>query len=135
MSMWCSAVGGIVTLMLSILVAPLVTAAQPVGKVHRSGWRGPGFPRRNHNSPLDACRQGLRDLGYVEGQNLVIAYRGAEGKDERLPDLAAELGGLPVDVIVAVGPTATRAAQRATRTLPIVMTGTAESGWGRTRRQ
>src|SRR5262245_59059988 len=118
MTMWCSAVGGIVTLILSILVAPLVTAAQPVGKVHRIGWLSPGFPRPDHDPPVDAFRQGLRDLGYVEGQNLVIEYRGAEGKDARLPDLAAELVGLPVDVLVAVGPTATRAAQHATPTLP-----------------
>ena len=116
--MWCSAVGVIVTLTLSMLVAPLFTAAQPAGKVHRIGWLSPGFPRPDRDPPVDAFRQGLRDLGYVEGQNLIIAYRGAEGKDERLPDLAAELVGLHVDVLVAVGPTATRAAQHATRTLP-----------------
>ena len=124
--MWCSAVGVIVTLTLSMLVVSLFTAAQPAGKVHRIGWLSPGFPRPDGDPPLDAFRQGLRDLGYVEGQNLVIAYRGAEGKDARLPDLAAELVGLHVDVLVAVGPTATRAAQHATRTLPIVMTGTAD---------
>jgi putative ABC transport system substrate-binding protein len=124
--MWCSAVGVILTLILSMLVAPLVTAAQPAGQVHRIGWLSPGFPRPDRDPPVDAFRQGLHDLGYVEGQNLVIEYRGAEGKDERLPDLAAELVGLHVDMIVAVGPTATRAAQHATHTLPIVMTGTAD---------
>jgi putative ABC transport system substrate-binding protein len=83
--MRCSAVGVIVTLTLSILVAPLVTAAQPAGKVHRIGWLSPGFPRPDRDPPVDAFRQGLRELGYVEGQNLVIEYRGAEGKDERPP--------------------------------------------------
>jgi len=124
--MWCSAVGGIVTLTLSMLVAPLVTAAQPAGKVHRIGWLSPGFPRPDRDPPVDAFRQGLHELGYVEGQNFVIEYRGAEGKEERLSDLAAELVRLHVDVIVAVGPSATRAAQHATRTIPIVMTGSAD---------
>jgi putative ABC transport system substrate-binding protein len=113
-----------VTLTLSLLAAPLVTTAQPAGHVHRSGWLSPGFPRPDRDPPVDAFRQGLRDLGYVEGQNLVIVYRGAEGQDERLPALAAELARLPVEVIVAVGTAATRAAQHATRTIPIVMTGT-----------
>jgi putative tryptophan/tyrosine transport system substrate-binding protein len=122
--MWYRAVGCIVTLTLSLLVAPLVTAAQPVGKVYRIGWLSPGFPHPDRDPPVDAFRQGLRDLGYVEDQNLVITYRGAEGKIERLPALAAELVQLQVAVIVAVGSAATRAAQHATRTLPIVMTGT-----------
>jgi len=115
-----------VTLTLSHLAAPLVTDAQPAGKVSRIGWLSAGFPRPDRDPPVDAFRQGLRELGYVEGQNLVIEYRGAEGRDERLPDLAAELVRLHVDVLVAVGPIATRAAQHATRTLPIVMTGTAD---------
>ena len=122
--MWYRAVGCIVTLILGILVAPLGTVAQPVEKVHRIGWLSPGFPRPELDPPVDAFRQGLRALGYVESQNLVIAYRGAEGKLERLPDLAAELVQLQVEVIVAVGSAATRAAQHATRTLPTVMTGT-----------
>src|SRR5438105_11109838 len=122
MTMGCSAIRCIVTLLLSILLAPLLAVAQPAGTVHRIGLLSPGFPRPDHDPPVDAFRQGLRDLGYVEGQTLVIAYRGAEGQDERLPALAAELVGLPVEVIVAVGPTATRAAQHATPTLPIVMT-------------
>jgi len=68
----------------------------------------------------------LRALGYVEGQNLAIAYRYAEGKVERLPELAAELVHLPVDVIVVGGAPGIRAAQHATRTIPIVMAGTAD---------
>jgi putative ABC transport system substrate-binding protein len=74
---------------------------------------------------LEAFRQGLRDLGYVEGQNLVIESRYAEGREERLPDLAAELVRLKVDVIVAGGP-AIRAAQHATSTIPIVMAVTGD---------
>jgi putative tryptophan/tyrosine transport system substrate-binding protein len=66
-------------------------------------------------------RQGLRELGYVEGKNIVVEYRWAEGKIERLPDLAAELVRLKVEVIVTAGPPPTRAAKEATVTLPIVM--------------
>src|SRR2546428_339585 len=70
---------------------------------------------------LESFQQGLRDLGYVEGQNLVIEQRYAEGSDERLRDLAADLVQLQVEVIVAGGSAAIRAAQHATRTIPIVM--------------
>ncbi len=69
----------------------------------------------------EAFRQGLRELGYVEGKNIVIEWRYAEGKLDRLPELAAELVRLKVDVIVTAGPTATRAAKEATSTIPIVM--------------
>src|SRR5436853_226422 len=68
-----------------------------------------------------AFRQGLRELGYVEGQNIVIEYRYAEGKAERLPELAAELVGLKVDVIVSGGTVAPLAAKQATSTIPIVL--------------
>ena len=70
---------------------------------------------------FEAFRQGLRELGYVEGQNVAIESRWAEGKDERYRDLAADLVRLKVDVIVAVGGAATKAAQQATTTIPIVM--------------
>ena len=119
--MWYSAVGSLVALILSLLAVPRAAAAPPSGKVWRIGYLNAGSGRI-----VEGFQQGLRDLGYVEGQNLVIAYRGAEGKDERLPALAAELVGLPVAVIVAVAPTATRAAQHATPTIPIVMTGSAD---------
>jgi putative ABC transport system substrate-binding protein len=76
---------------------------------------------------VEAFRQGLRDLGYVEGQNLVIESRWAEGRLERLPDLAAELVRLQVEVIVAGGASAIRAAQHATHTIPIVMAGTSDA--------
>jgi putative ABC transport system substrate-binding protein len=70
---------------------------------------------------IQAFREGLRDLGYVEGKTIVVEYRYADGKFERLPDLATELAGLKVDVIVTGGPTATRPAKKATATIPIVM--------------
>ena len=116
----------LVTLALGFLVAPLAAEVQQATKVYRIGWLCPGFPRPDHDPPVDAFRQGLREFGYVEGQNLVIVYRGAEGRIERLPDLAAELVQLQVAVMVAVGTAATRAAQGATHTIPIVMTGTSD---------
>ena len=70
---------------------------------------------------IEAFRQGLRELGYVEGKNIVIEWRYAEGKLDRLPALAAELVRLKVDIIVTAGPTVTRAAKEATVTIPIVM--------------
>jgi len=113
-----SAVGLIVTLALTILVAPLAIEAQPAGKVWRIGFLTL-FPVIN-----EALRQGLRELGYVEGQNLVIESRSAEGKLDRLPDLAAELVRRPVDVIVTDGfDETTRAAKAATSTISIVFRG------------
>jgi putative ABC transport system substrate-binding protein len=123
--MWCSAVGRIVTLTLSMLAVPLLAVAQPVEQVRRIGMLRSGSAQEPDRS-VEAFWQGLRDLGWVEGQNLVMEYRWAEGKDERLPDLAAALVRLQVEVIVAGGPPAIRAAQHATRTIPIVMTGTAD---------
>ena len=94
--------------------------ARQAGKVARIGvlWQGSSTSGPHIR---EAFRQGLRDLGYVEGQNVVIEYRYAEGKAERLPDLAAELLRLKVDVIVAGGTLAPLAAKHATGTIPIVM--------------
>jgi putative ABC transport system substrate-binding protein len=116
----------LVILALGLFWAPLAAEVQQATNVYRIGWLSPGVPRPDHDPPVDAFRQGLREFGYVEGQNLVMAYRGAEGRIERLPDLAAELVQLQVAVIVAVGIAATRAAQGATHTIPIVMTGTSD---------
>ena len=104
-----------------LLAAPFAAHAQQPGKVARIGvLEQGGLP--GPNPVYEAFRQGLRDLGYVEGQNTVIEYRYAEGKAERLPDLVAELLRLKVDVIVAGGTPAPLAAKQATRTIPIVMT-------------
>jgi putative ABC transport system substrate-binding protein len=108
---------------LSILGAPLVTHAQPATTVYQIGRLSAGQPLPESHAYEEAFRQGLRALGYVEGQNLVLEYRYAEGSTERLPALAAKLVQRKVNVIVAGGVHATRAAQHATRTLPIVMAG------------
>ena len=101
----------------ALLGAPLAHAQQP-GKLPRIGYLSPASGITFQD---DAFRQGLRELGYVEGQNIVIEYRFAEGKFDRLADLAAELVRLKVDVIVAVVTQASLAAKAATTTIPIVM--------------
>jgi putative ABC transport system substrate-binding protein len=105
-------------LVLAVLTAPLaILAQQPPAKTARIGFLGdvPSFID-------EAFRQGLRELGYVEGQNIAIEHRAPDWKYERLPALAAELVRLKVDVIVAASPPATKAAQQATSTIPIVFT-------------
>src|SRR5215510_3023032 len=92
--------------------------AQQPKKVPRIGYQGAGSPDENE----EAFRQGLRELGYVEGQNIVIEWRFAEGKLDQVPRNAAELVRLKVDVIVTGGAGDTRAAKAATSTIPIVMT-------------
>src|SRR5712692_2571488 len=98
--------------------APRAAEAQQAAKVARIGWLALNLVASPHLP--EAFRQGLRDLGYVEGRNLVIEYRDAEGKVERLPTLAAELVALKVDVILVPGTLPALAAKQATRTLPIV---------------
>jgi putative ABC transport system substrate-binding protein len=107
-----------------LLTAPLAAEAQQTAKVARIGYLATNLAAVPHLP--DAFRQGLRDLGYVEGRTVVIEYREAKGKFERLPALAAELVALKVDVILAGGTPATLAAKRATRTLPIVFTAVAD---------
>ena len=102
-----------------ILASVLFADAQQPTKVPRIGYLSPGSPV--HRRRTEAFRQGLRELGYVEGKNIVIESRHAEGKLDRLPALAAELVRLKVDVIVSSGPTVTRAVKEATDTIPIVM--------------
>jgi putative tryptophan/tyrosine transport system substrate-binding protein len=109
-----------VVLSIALLGAPLAADAQPGGKVPRIGFLGSTSASDPRIGPmLEAFRQGLRDLGYVEGQTIVIESRWDEGKIDRLPRLASELVGLKVDVLVAGGAPATRAAQQATRAIPI----------------
>src|SRR5215813_9806770 len=122
-TMWPSTMGCIVTFILSLLVAPLAVEAQQAGKVYRIGVLERTSMAVNAAS-FDAFRHGLQELGYVEGQNIVIEYRSADGRDERFPDLAAELVQLKVDLIVTRGTQAALAAKRATDTLPVVMVGT-----------
>ncbi len=112
----------IVLFLLATIIAASVqpVAAQQPTKVPRIGWLGSGSPAA---SRAEAFRQGLRERGYVEGQNLVIEWRHAEGKLDRLPALAAELVALKVDVIFAAAPSSIRAAKEATSTIPIVMGG------------
>ncbi|MFZ1058456.1 MAG: ABC transporter substrate-binding protein [Candidatus Rokuibacteriota bacterium] len=105
-----------------MLLAPLGAAAQPPGKVPRIGYLSAGSPSGAPHL-LEAFRQGLRELGWVEGQNIVIDYRFAEGRFERLPDLAADLVRLKVDIIVAVPTPGAAAAKNATETIPIVVIG------------
>ncbi|MFQ5853168.1 MAG: ABC transporter substrate-binding protein [Candidatus Binatia bacterium] len=95
--------------------------AQQVGKVPRLGFLSYNS-RSSASTRVKAFQQGVRERGYVEGQNIVIEYRYADRKRDRLPQFAAELVRLKVDVIVTTGTPPTRAAQRATKTIPIVMT-------------
>ena len=105
--------------LLALGAAPLAAEAQQVAKVARIGYLSPHLAAGLHLR--DAFLQGLRDLGYGEGRNIVLEYRDAEGKRERLPALAAELVALKVDVILAEGGTlGPRVAMQATTTIPIV---------------
>src|SRR3989442_6512122 len=106
-------------LAIGLLAAPFVV--EPQGKVYRIGYLSQGFPSTCPRCD-DGFRQGLRELGYEEGRNLIIEYRWAELNFDRLPALAAELVQLKVDVIAAVASRAVEAAKRATDTIPIVMT-------------
>ncbi len=113
-------IGLIVTLAVGILLVPLSADAQPAGQVTRIGFLAAGSVSP-YAHLVEAFRQGLRDLGYAEGQNIAIEFRWAEGRYDRLADFAAELVRLKVEVIVAAGGTpAVLAAKNATRTIPIV---------------
>jgi putative ABC transport system substrate-binding protein len=108
----------------SLLAAPLAAKAQQARKIHRVGFLSPSSPSDPGNpGRLGALQEGLRELGYREGQNIVIESRWAEGKYEHLSGLATELVRLKVDVIVTYAPPAIQAAKQATATIPIVMAG------------
>src|SRR4029450_3492160 len=114
----------------SILVAAVLLAlgviaeAQQPKKVHRIGYLSSG-DAASSSARAEGIRLALRELGYVEGQNIAIDYRYGEGKNDRLPELAAELVRLKVNIIVVQGGTpAVRATKNATKTIPIVMVGT-----------
>ena len=106
----------------ALLAAPLARAQQP-GKAYRVGWLSSGLrpAASTPNVSYEAFMQRMRELGYVEGRNLLVEQRYGEGRPERLAEHAAELARIPVDVIVATTTTSTAAASKATRTIPIVM--------------
>ncbi len=115
----------LLTSLAGALVQPFAAEAQQAGKVHRIGVLevvGAGLNAAN----LNAFRQGLRELGYVEGRNFVIEYRSADDRAERFSDLAMDLVQLKMDVIVTSGDSAALAAKRATETIPIVMASSSD---------
>ena len=106
----------------AVLIALYVSAeAQQPKKVARIGWLEISSPNPEVMRLIEIFRQGLRDLGWVDGHNLAFEYRYAEGNPERLPDLAADLVRLKVEIIVTHSGAPIRAAKEATRTIPIVM--------------
>jgi putative tryptophan/tyrosine transport system substrate-binding protein len=113
-----AAVPSIVVVVIVLAVAVIAEAQQP--KVVRIGFLGPTSAASNAER-MEALRTGLRELGYLEGKNLVIESRWAEGKFDRLPELAAKLVRLNVDVILTAGTPGIRAAKNATTTIPVVM--------------
>jgi putative ABC transport system substrate-binding protein len=110
----------ILAFILGLLAAPVPSSGQQPAKVYRIGFLGAASASA-YAPKVGAFQQGLRGLGYEEGKNLVIEFRWAEGHYDRLPALAAELVGLPVDLLVTHGTPGTRAAKGATTAIPIVM--------------
>ena len=108
-----------------LLLAPPGIDAQPTGKVYRIGYLAIGKPD-DERPFVDAFRQGLREFGWVEGQNVSIEYRFADGETARLPGLAAELVRLNVDLLFALASPPAKAAQQATDSVPIVFSGVAD---------
>jgi putative tryptophan/tyrosine transport system substrate-binding protein len=112
----------------AVVILGFVHAAEAQqAKVSRIGFLG-SASRSSNPTGIEAFRQGLRDLGYVEGKNIVIDYRWAEGRAERLSDLAAELVSLKPDVLFTPSPQSSLAAKKATTTIPIIFLGIADPG-------
>src|SRR5262249_18083237 len=113
-------------LLITVLLITGFAEAQQLAKIPRIGFlSGSGDP----NTPglqLDAFRRGLRELGYIEGKNILVEYRYVEGRVDRIPSLVAELMQLKVDVFISGNLVAIRAAKQATKTIPIVMVTTAD---------
>jgi putative ABC transport system substrate-binding protein len=111
----------IICIMLGALLFALCFSAeaQQTGKVPRIGYVAPLSPA-SESGRIDAFSHGLRDLGYIEGKNIRVEYRYAEGKPDRIPALVGELVELKVDVLVAEGLSATRVAQKLTKMIPII---------------
>jgi len=112
--------GWTIATVLTLGMCGAAALAQQPTKVPRIGYLSSNSPTAN-KARIEAFRQGLRELGYVEGKNIIIEWRSAEGKSDRLPALAAELVSLKVDVIVSYGPIPTRVLKNSTTTIPIVM--------------
>ena len=113
---------GALTLLASLLAGPRAAGAASPEKLYRIGMLE-RTPAAANAANLDAFRQGLRELGYTEGESFTIEYRSADGRDERFPALAAELARSGVDAIVTRGTPAALAAKNATRTIPVIITG------------
>jgi len=113
-------IGLAVILAVNLVLAPLAGEAQQAGKMPRIGVLA-GSLLSTNPARIKAFREGLGELGYVEGKSIVIEWRFLEDKGDRLPALAVELTRLKVDVLVAFGPASTQAAKEATNTIPIVM--------------
>src|SRR5215831_8019295 len=118
-----SIIGIMLTLALGLLWTPLVATAQPAGHVWRMGVLDAGAAPSAPSTAQILFWQAMHELGWVEGQNITVERRYAEGHDERLPALAVELVRLPVDVVLAGSTAAALALKQATTTIPIVMTG------------
>src|SRR5258707_12728870 len=113
---------GLLVIFVTLAPCGVVALAQQAAKIPRIGYISGTGSASNPGPYVEALRQGLRDLGYVEGKNFEIEFRGAEGKPDRMPSLVTELVQLNVDVLVV--PTAAgaiHAAKHATKTIPIVM--------------
>jgi putative ABC transport system substrate-binding protein len=118
----------VVLLLATLIFAPVYpTEAQQAGKIPRIGVLFIGGRNQPH---LEAFKQGLRERGYTEGKNIILEYRYAEGKEDRLPELAAELVHLKIDVIVVTADVSAHAAQQVSKTIPIVLTTGDPVTWG-----
>ena len=111
---------GLLVIFVALAACGAVAQAQQSAKITRIGYLA-GASLSAISARIEAFRQGLRELGYVEGKNIAIEWRSAEGKPDRLPELAAELVRLKVEIIVTTGAPVPRAAKEATNTIPIVM--------------
>jgi putative tryptophan/tyrosine transport system substrate-binding protein len=120
---------GLVVVLVLGLLSPLAPQAQQSGKVHRVGYLGYDAPGSDP-SGIAGLRQGLRELGYLESRNIVIEYRFAEDRPDRLPGLITELTNLKVGVLITQGAAVTAAAQKATTTMPIVSVSADPLGLG-----
>src|SRR5687767_13305723 len=106
-----------------LLAVPLAAEAENPGRPVRIGWLGLASPGPEVLRIVDGFKQGLREVGYVEGQNVAFEYRWADGRSERLPELASELVRLKVDIIAVASTLAAVAARQATGTIPIILSG------------